>query len=95
MRLAEVALDAGVRGLVCSPLEVAALRARFGASDSGGPLLVTPGIRLEGSAEGDQRRTLDPKAAVEAGADVLVVGRPITAAPDPRAAAQALLDSLT
>jgi orotidine-5'-phosphate decarboxylase len=94
-RLAEVALDAGVRGLVCSPLEVASVRARFGGSDSGGPLLVTPGIRPEGSDREDQRRTLDPKAALEAGADVLVVGRPITAAPDPRAAARAMLDSIT
>jgi orotidine-5'-phosphate decarboxylase len=94
-RLAEVAIDAGVRGLVCSPLEVASLRARFGPSDSGGPLLVTPGIRPEGVDLGDQRRTLDPKAALEAGADVLVVGRPITAAPDPKSAARALVDSLT
>jgi orotidine-5'-phosphate decarboxylase len=94
IRLAEFALDAGVRGLVCSPLESASVRARFGASDSGGPLIVTPGIRPHGSTGSDQRRTLDPKAALEAGADVLVVGRPVTAAADPRAAVRALLDSL-
>jgi orotidine-5'-phosphate decarboxylase len=95
IRLADVALEAGVRGLVCSPHESAALRARFGRSDAGGPLIVTPGIRPRGSDNADQRRTLDPKAALEAGADVLVVGRPITGAADPRIAARSLLDSLT
>lgn len=92
--LAERALDAGAHGLVCSPLEVAALRSRFGARERGGPLLVVPGIRPAGSDPGDQRRTLTPGAALEAGADLLVVGRPVTEAPDPAAAARALSKEL-
>lgn len=94
LRLAELALGAGMRGLVCSPLEVASLRARFGTYSEGGPYLVVPGIRPAGAALGDQRRTLGPRAAMEAGADLLVIGRPITAAPDPAAAARALAESL-
>ncbi|MDQ3772352.1 MAG: orotidine-5'-phosphate decarboxylase [Actinomycetota bacterium] len=89
--LAERALDAGAHGLVCSPLEVASLRQRFGA----GPELVVPGIRPPGSDAGDQRRVLGPRAALDAGADLLVVGRPITAAPDPSRAAAEMLHSLT
>lgn len=89
LRLAGVALEAGVPGLVCSPREVAALRQRFGRHDDGGPLLVVPGIRSAGAAADDQRRTLSAREAVDAGADVIVVGRPITAAADPaRAAAE-------
>jgi orotidine-5'-phosphate decarboxylase len=95
LRLAQVAIEAGVAGLVSSPLEVGALRARFGARADGGPLLVTPGIRPAGSDPGDQRRTLGPREAIAAGADVLVVGRPITAADDPAAAAQAMLDEVS
>jgi orotidine-5'-phosphate decarboxylase len=79
---------------VCSPLEVGALRARFGARSEGGPLLVVPGIRPSGSEHGDQRRTLSPREAVEAGADVIVVGRPITAAPDPAAAARSIAEEV-
>lgn len=90
LRLAEVALSAGAPGLVCSPLEVAALRSEFGKRKDGGPLLVVPGIRPTGSARGDQRRTMTPREALDAGADVLVVGRPITEAPDPGKAAEAL-----
>ncbi len=89
LALAEIALEAGVDGLVCSPHEVAALRRRFGSS----PLLVVPGIRPAGTAD-DQKRTLDPRRARELGADLLVIGRPITAAADPRAAARAILASL-
>lgn len=91
MRLGERALDAGAHGLVCSPLEVASLRQQFGAD----PELVVPGIRPQGSDAGDQRRVLGPRAALDAGADLLVVGRPITAAPDPSSAAAELLASLT
>jgi len=91
VRLAERALDAGAHGLVCSPLEVASLRQRFGA----GPELVVPGIRPLGSDADDQRRVLGPRAALDAGADLLVVGRPITAAPDPSRAAAEMLHSLT
>ena len=78
-RLADLAMAAGVDGLVCSPLEVETLRQRFGPA----PCLVTPGIRPTGSASDDQRRTLTPAEAVARGASHLVVGRPITRAPDP------------
>ena len=94
LRLAELALASGIQGLVCSPLEVAAVRERFGPRSEGGPFLVVPGIRPTGSDVGDQRRTLGPREALDAGADLLVVGRPITAAADPAAAARGLLDSL-
>lgn len=93
IRLAEIAMDAGVAGLVCSPHEVAAVRSRFGPRSEGGPLLVVPGIRPQGTKD-DQRRTLQAAGAVAAGADVLVIGRPITAAPDPAAAARSILGEL-
>ena len=94
VRLAEIALEGGAAGLVCSPLEVAELRSRFGPRDAGGPLLVTPGIRAPKEDAEDQRRTLSAAEARAAGADIVVVGRPITAAPDPAAAARALLEQL-
>ncbi len=86
LRLGRLALDAGADGLVCSPEEVAPLRHGLGP----GPLLVVPGIRPPGSAANDQRRTGTPRAAVEAGASHLVVGRPLRDAPDPAAAADAI-----
>ncbi|MCB2054184.1 MAG: orotidine-5'-phosphate decarboxylase [Geminicoccaceae bacterium] len=86
LRLADLALGAGCSGLVCSPLEIEAVRRRFGA----GPRLVVPGIRPE-AARDDQKRTMTPADALAAGADLLVVGRPITGAADPRAAARGLL----
>jgi orotidine-5'-phosphate decarboxylase len=86
LRLARLALDAGADGLVCSAHEVAMLRDAIGA----GPILVVPGIRPLGSATGDQSRTMTPREAAQAGADWLVVGRPITEAADPAAAAQAI-----
>jgi orotidine-5'-phosphate decarboxylase len=86
-RLAKLALEAGVPGLVSSPNEVANLRAQFGAK----PLLVIPGIRPQGSEMGDQKRVATPAAAIAAGASYLVVGRPITRAEDPGAAARAIL----
>jgi orotidine-5'-phosphate decarboxylase len=86
-RLASVALACGVSGLVCSPNEVASLRSRFGNE----PLLVIPGIRPEGAEVGDQRRVATPAAAIASGASYLVVGRPITRAVDPEAAARAVL----
>lgn len=94
LRLARLALEAGAGGLVCSPLEIAPLRDRYGPSSEGGPTLVVPGIRPQGSAAGDQRRASTPRAAIEAGADLLVVGRPITAAASPGSAARAILESL-
>lgn len=85
-RLARLAADCDCDGVVCSPREAAALRAAHGD----GFVLVTPGIRVPGSADDDQRRTLEPAAALAAGADYLVVGRPVTAADDPAAALQSL-----
>lgn len=89
-RLATLAADAGLRGLVCSPLEIAALRQLLPASMQ----LVTPGIRGPGDTAGDQKRTLSAKEAMDAGASWLVIGRPIYAAENPRAAAERILDSL-
>jgi orotidine-5'-phosphate decarboxylase len=95
LRLADLALDAGASGIVCSPHEVTVLRDRFGARADGGPLLVVPGVRPAGEDADDQKRTMTPRATLDAGADVLVIGRPITAAPDPGAAARAILAELT
>jgi orotidine-5'-phosphate decarboxylase len=83
MRLARLAIEAGADGLVCSPLEVAMLRQALGPAVK----LVVPGIRPEGLASGDQARTMTPAAAIAAGADWIVVGRPITGARDPGMAA--------
>jgi orotidine-5'-phosphate decarboxylase len=80
--LAQLAAAAGIGGCVCSPLEVAALRAAHPEPFA----LVTPGIRPAGAALGDQQRVLTPAQAVAAGASQLVIGRPITAVPDPAAA---------
>jgi orotidine-5'-phosphate decarboxylase len=90
LRLARMALLAGADGLVCSPLEVAPLRDAFGE----GPALVVPGIRPSGAPQGDQARTMAPREALNAGADWLVIGRPITAAADPAVAAAAIAASL-
>jgi len=90
-RLAALAARAGLRGLVCSPLEVAALRQLLPANVQ----LVTPGIRTGAEKADDQKRTLSPKEAIAAGADWLVIGRPIYAAPNPRAAAEEILKSLS
>lgn len=83
LRLAKLALNAGADGLVCSAHEIARLRDAFGAK----PLLVVPGIRPAGAALNDQARVMTPQDAVQAGADYIVVGRPITAAPNPGSAA--------
>jgi orotidine-5'-phosphate decarboxylase len=90
-RRAAQAQAIGVDGLVCSPLEAQALRDKIGP----GMLLVTPGVRPAGAAADDQRRVATPARAVAAGADYLVVGRPILAAPDPRAAAGAIVDEMS
>jgi orotidine-5'-phosphate decarboxylase len=81
------ARDIGIDGLVCSGEEAAMLRPVVGP----GMVLVTPGIRPAGAAVGDQKRVMTPSAAIAAGADHLVVGRPIVAASDPRAAAEAIV----
>ena len=81
------ARDMGIDGLVCSAAEAASLRGIVGHKMT----LVTPGIRPAGADSGDQKRIMTPAAAVAAGADYLVVGRPIVDAPDPKAAAQAIV----
>jgi orotidine-5'-phosphate decarboxylase len=81
------ARDVGVDGLVCSGVEAAMLRPIVGARMT----LVTPGIRPAGAEAGDQKRVMTPAAAIAAGSDYLVVGRPILAAPDPKAAAEAIV----
>jgi orotidine-5'-phosphate decarboxylase len=85
--LARMAYANGVQGFVCSPVEVANLRSQLGSK----PLLVIPGIRPGGADTGDQRRVATPGAAIAAGASYLVVGRPITRAADPGAAARSIL----
>ena len=81
----------GLRGVVCSPLEVAALRSKFGNSLT----IVTPGVRPSDASIDDQRRVMTPADALGAGADYLVIGRPITAAASPRAAAVRLADEIS
>lgn len=86
-RRADQALEAGVDGLILSPAEVGAMRARIGDALE----LITPGVRPAGADKGDQKRVMTPGEAIAAGVDRLVVGRPITHAPDPRAAATAIV----
>jgi orotidine-5'-phosphate decarboxylase len=89
-RLATLAVKAGLRGLVCSPLEIVALRRILPADVQ----LVTPGIRTGAEKADDQKRTLTPREAMQAGANWLVIGRPIYAAKNPRAAAEQILETL-
>ncbi len=89
-RLAALGVRAGLRGLVCSPLEIAALRQILPDKIQ----LITPGIRTGAEKADDQKRTLSPKEALEAGANWLVIGRPIYAAERPREAAQRILESI-
>jgi orotidine-5'-phosphate decarboxylase len=84
------AREAGIDGLVCSPLEVARVRQLAGPE----AVLVTPGVRSAGAQAGDQKRIATPKAAIEAGADWLVIGREITRADDPKSAAARILDGI-
>ena len=88
--LAKLGLEAGIRGFVSSPREVAALRALTGPEG----VLVVPGIRPAGAASGDQRRIATPAEALRAGASYLVVGRPITQAPNPAEAASMILKEM-
>jgi orotidine-5'-phosphate decarboxylase len=89
-RLSVLAVSAGALGLVCSPHEAAAVRAEVGS----GIMLITPGVRPAGADSDDQARVATPEEAIRAGADLLVIGRPITRAPDPGAAAAAIAASL-
>ena len=91
LRRAVQAREAGMGGIVCSPEEAKAVRAILGANMA----LVTPGIRPSGSEKGDQKRVATPADALKAGASHLVVGRPITAAADPRAAALTILAEMS
>src|SRR5882672_6035565 len=85
------ARDVGVDGLVCSAAEAEMLRPLMGP----GMVLVTPGIRPADAEKGDQKRVMTPTAAIMAGADYLVVGRPVIAAPDPKAAAEAIIAEIS
>jgi orotidine-5'-phosphate decarboxylase len=89
-RRAAQAREVGLDGLILSAREVSAMRARFGQD----MILVTPGIRLAGADADDQKRTMTPAAAISAGADHLVVGRPITRARNPREAAEAVITEI-
>ncbi|MBK1697238.1 orotidine-5'-phosphate decarboxylase [Rhodovibrio salinarum] len=89
-RLATLAQDNGIDGLVCSPREIALLRNRLGPDMA----LVVPGIRPTWSVAGDQKRVTTPRDALAAGADVLVIGRPITQAESPAAAARQIVDEI-
>ncbi|MGD0142534.1 MAG: orotidine-5'-phosphate decarboxylase [Rhizomicrobium sp.] len=90
VRLARLAKASGLDGVVCSPQEIAMVRAACGPQF----LIVTPGVRPVGADLADQRRVQTPEEAVRAGADILVIGRPITGAPDPQQAAKAIAQSL-
>src|SRR5204862_8227136 len=91
VRLAKLARDAGLRGVVASPREIAAIREACGRDF----VILTPGIRPAGADAGDQRRTMTPREAISAGADYIVVGRPITNAANPRSAALRVIDDMS
>ena len=91
VRLAALAQESGLDGVVCSPEEISAIRAACGKDF----LLVVPGVRPAGAALGDQKRVATPADAIRAGADILVVGRPITGAVDPAAAARGIVAEIS
>lgn len=91
VRLARLAQEAGLRGVVASPLEIEPIREACGA----GFTILTPGIRPAGADVGDQKRVMTPRDAITAGADYIVVGRPITNAADPRSAALAIVEEMS
>lgn len=90
LHYAAMAKTAGLHGLVCSPREVGKIKAHLGRDF----LAVTPGVRPPGGAAGDQRRMMTPAEAIRAGSDYLVIGRPITASPDPKAAFTQILTDI-
>ncbi len=90
LHLAQLAKTAGLDGTVCSPHEIKTIRNALGREWT----IVAPGVRPAGSGADDQARVATPEAAIRAGADYLVVGRPITGAPDPKAAATAILEAI-
>ena len=90
LRLASLAVDQGIGGIVCSPLELPRLRQSLPSSTT----LVTPGIRPANADAGDQKRIMTPKEAKDKGANFLVIGRPILAAPDPKAALDSILEEM-
>ena len=90
LRRAALALDCGIPGLVCSPIECSPIRKQHGSS----PILMVPGVRPKGSEAGDQRRIATPAEAIQRGADLLVVGRPIRQAADPVAAAKSISEEI-
>ena len=91
LRLARLARDSGIDGIVCSPQEVSFLRGEIGDQIA----LVVPGVRPEWAGADDQKRVMTPGEAVAAGADHLVIGRPITRSDDPVGAARRIVDELT
>jgi orotidine-5'-phosphate decarboxylase len=90
LRLAVLAKESGLDGVVCSPREAARIRAECGPNFK----LITPGVRPDWAATNDQKRIMTPEQAVAEGADYLVIGRPITASDDPAAAAQRIVTAL-
>lgn len=93
--LVSLARDSGLTGIVCSPHEVANLRSQIKSLNGDDLCFVTPGVRPAGAALGDQSRVMTPKDAIAAGANYLVIGRPITAAPDPVAAWESICQELS
>jgi orotidine-5'-phosphate decarboxylase len=90
LRLAQLGAAAGLRGLIASPHEVVALRKELGADTT----IITPGVRPAWAAADDQKRFTTPRAAIDNGADYLVIGRPVTAHPDPKEAVRKILDEI-
>jgi orotidine-5'-phosphate decarboxylase len=90
-RLALLAADSGMDGVVCSPLEAGQIRSQVGDDF----LLVTPGVRPKSAASDDQKRVMTPRDAISNGADYLVIGRPITAAPDPLQSLRSIQDEIS
>jgi orotidine-5'-phosphate decarboxylase len=90
-RLAQLSLKAGVDGVVASPQEIGIIRQKCGENF----LIVTPGIRLPSEKKDDQKRTLSPKEAIKAGANYLVIGRPIKEAKDPLEAVQKIIEDIS